>query len=474
MPVLATLRVKLRTCYKSKKMPKLDYEKCLKDNAVRMNLLRHFNNEITRRHANPPADNLNKFSNFQYAAKIAIQKCLILEDKKESKSWMTEEIINLFKKRGQKHRESDEYKRMGREIKKKCTNAHEDYLTEKCKIIEKSYNSNPKVVHQRTREISSKKYYKTTTGCIKDKNGNILFEEQTIKQRWTEYIKELYDDPERDGRLIKFNNDLSGPEITKSEVREAISSMKNGKAVGPDEIPVEVIKALGDSAVDVLHDLANTIYKTGEIPEILQKSVFITIPKKTGVTECENFTTIAIMSHVIKILLKICVLRMKNKIHLEIAEEQYGFQPDKSTRNAIFFLRMLSERAIEMQQDLHICFIDYKKAFDCLKHEMVLKKLQEVGIDDKDLRIIQNLYYEQEVSLRVGNAETETIPIKKGVRQGCVASPDLFNFYQEMIMRVTTNMAGIKVGGININNIRYADDTALIATSQVNLQRWTE
>ena len=61
------------------------------------------------------------------------------------------------------------------------------------------------------------------------------------------------------------------------------------------------------------------------------------------VTECENFRAIAIMSHVIKILLKICVLRMKNKIHPEIAEEQYGFQPDKNTRNAIFFLRILSE-----------------------------------------------------------------------------------------------------------------------------------
>ena len=134
--------------------------------------------------------------------------------------------------------------------------------------------------------------------------------------------------------------------------------MKNVKAVGPDEIPAEV-KALSDSAVNVLHDLANTIYETGKIPEILQKSVFITIPKKIGVTECENFRIIAIMSHAIKILLKICVLRMKNKIHPEIAEEQYGFQQEKSSRNAIFFLTILSERAIEMQQHLHVCFIDY-------------------------------------------------------------------------------------------------------------------
>ena len=137
----------------------------------------------------------------------------------------------------------------------------------------------------------------------------------------------------------------------------------------------------------------------------------------------------------------------------------------------MFFLKILSERAIEMQQDLLVCFIDYKKAFDRLKHEIVLKKLQEVGIDDKDLRIIQNLYYEQEALVRVGNTETETVPLKKGVRQGCVASPDSFNLYHEMIMRVTTNMARIKVEGININNIQYADDTALIATLQVNLQR---
>ena len=68
-----------------------------------------------------------------------------------------------------------------------------------------------------------------------------------------------------------------------------------------------------------------------------------------------------------------------------------------------------------------------------------------MGLDDKDLRIVQNLYYEQEASVRVGNTKTETVPIEKGVRQGCVASPDLFNLYQEMIKRVMANMAGIKV-----------------------------
>ena len=86
-----------------------------------------------------PADNLNKFSNFQHAAKVAIQNFLILEDKKESKSWITEEIINLFEKRRPQLRGSDEYKRISKEIKKKCTKAHENSLKEKCKIVEKLY-----------------------------------------------------------------------------------------------------------------------------------------------------------------------------------------------------------------------------------------------------------------------------------------------------------------------------------------------
>ena len=104
---------------------------------------------------------------------------------------------------------------------------------------------------------------------------------------------------------------------------------------------------------------------------------------------------------------------MKNKIHPEIAEKHYGFQLDKSTRNAIFFRRILSERAIEMQQDLHVCFIDYKKAFDCLNDEIVLKRLREVGIDDKDLKIVQNLYYEQEASIKLGTQKQRQSQSKK-------------------------------------------------------------
>ena len=84
--------------------------------------------------------------------------------------------------------------------------------------------------------------------------------------------------------------------------------------------------------------------------------------------------------------------RVRRKILPEIAEYQFGFMKGRGSRNAIFVLKMLCERAIEVKQDLYITFIDYRKAFDKVKHKDLLKMLQDVGIDNKDLRVIRNLY----------------------------------------------------------------------------------
>ena len=146
---------------------------------------------------------------------------------------------------------------------------------------------------------------------------------------------------------------------------------------------------------------------------------------------------------------------MRKMINFEIAEEQYGFQPDKGTRNAIFILRVLGERTIEVQSPLFICFIDYQKAFDKVKHEAILQQLKSIGIDDKDLRLIQNLYYNQTAAIRSGNSISDPVAIRKGVRQGCVASPDLFNLYQEIIMRGIIDLEGVKVGGVNPQYIPF-------------------
>ena len=176
------------------------------------------------------------------------------------------------------------------------------------------------------------------------------------------------------------------------------------------------------------------------------------------------------MSQITKIVLRVILERIRGKIRREISEEQYGFMQGKGTRNAIYILRMLSERAIEMQRDLFICFIDYEKAFDRVRHEDLIEMLQRIGLDGKDLRLITNLYWEQKAIIEIENNKSNWFEIKRGVRQGCVGSPDLFSFYGENIMREIEEMEGLKVGGKNIDNIRYADDTALVADSKEKLQ----
>ena len=132
---------------------------------------------------------------------------------------------------------------------------------------------------------------------------------------------------------------------------------------------------------------------------------------------------------------------------------------------------MLAERCIEMQKDLYLCFIDYSKAFDKVRHEKLFNILEHLDIDGKDLRVIRNLYWDQSAAVRVGGELSEYTLIKRGVRQGCVMSPDLFNIYSEMILRNLENYPGVKINGENINNIRYADDKVLIADSEENVQR---
>ncbi|GFR71049.1 endonuclease-reverse transcriptase [Elysia marginata] len=123
-----------------------------------------------------------------------------------------------------------------------------------------------------------------------------------------------------------------------------------------------------------------------------------------------------------------------------------------------------------MKKDLYLCFLDYSKAFDRVRHDELYKILNSIDIDGKDLRIVRNLYWDQTAATRIDDEISEYKPTKRGVRQGCVLPPDFFNIYSEMILRNIYDLKGIRIGGVNINNLRYADDTVLFAESESELQ----
>ena len=141
----------------------------------------------------------------------------------------------------------------------------------------------------------------------------------------------------------------------------------------------------------------------------------------------------------------------------------------RGTRNQIANIRWIIKKAREFQKNIYFSFIDYTKAFNCVDHNKLWKIPKEVGIADHLTCLLRNLYAGQEATVRTAHGTTDWFPIGKGVCQGCILSPCLFNFYAEYIMRnagMEKAQAGIKIAGRNINNLRYADDTTLMAESE--------
>ena len=174
-------------------------------------------------------------------------------------------------------------------------------------------------------------------------------------------------------------------------------------------------------------------------------------------------------------MLKILQVRLQQYVNREIPDVQAGFRKGRGTRDQIANIRWIMEKAKEFQKNIYFCFsIDYAKAFDCVDHNKLWKILQEMGIPDHLTCFLRNLYAGQEATVRTGHGTTDQFQIGKEVRQGCILSPCLFNFYAEYITRnagLEKAQAGIKIAGRNINNLRYADDTTLMAESEEELKR---
>ena len=243
------------------------------------------------------------------------------------------------------------------------------------------------------------------------------------------------------------------------------------KASGGDGIPVELFQILKDDAVKVLHSICQQIGKTQQWPQDWKRSVFIPIPKKGNAKECSNSHPIALISHASKVMLKILQASLQQYVNHELPDVQAGFRKGRRTRDQIANIHWIIEKAREFQKN--ICFSNFAKAFDCVDHNKLWQILQEMGIPDHLICLLRNLYAGQEATVKTGHGTTDWFQMGRGVHQGCILSPCLFNLYAEYIMRnagLEDAQAGIKITWRNINNLRYADDTTLKAESEEELK----
>jgi len=233
-------------------------------------------------------------------------------------------------------------------LKRATDNTKKEYLENMCnKIMEFQRIWHYYLMYMKTKELGWKESQGIQNFGIKDSQGNRIVEQSQVLKIWGNYMTELHNRPNRPETLKvepveEVDTDKKGPYILQSEVEKVIKEMRNKKAIGNDDVPVDVLKLLGEGGLKIMTKLINTVYETGEWPKDFTEVTMIALKKKPQASKCSDHRTISLIAHTAKILRR----RIERKIEDVLREDQFGFRRGNGTRDAIGMLRIISERTL--------------------------------------------------------------------------------------------------------------------------------
>ncbi|KAK3519975.1 hypothetical protein QTP70_009631 [Hemibagrus guttatus] len=398
--------------------------------------------------------------------------------RKEDKEtwWWNEEVQDsvqrkrLAKKKWDMDRTEEnrqEYKELQRRVKREVSKAKQKAYDELYTRLDTREGEKDLYRLARQRDGDGKDVQQVRV--IKDRDGRVLTSEESVQRRWKEYFEELMNEEnEREKRVEGVNSvEQKVDKIRKDEVRKALKRMKSGKAVGPDDIPVEVWKCLGEAAVEFLASLFNRVLESERMPEEWRRSVLVPIFKNKGdVQSCSNYRGIKLMSHTMKVWERVVEARLRKVV--EICEQQYGFMPRKSTTDAIFALRILMEKYRDGQRELHCVFVDLEKAYDRVPREELWYCMRKSGVAEKYVRVVQDMYERSRTVVRCAVGQTEEFNVEVGLHQGSALSPFLFAIVMDQLSEEVRQQSPW--------TMMFADDIVICSESreqvEENLERW--
>ena len=180
--------------------------------------------------------------------------------------------------------------------------------------------------------------------------------------------------------------------ITRIEIKNAIKTLKNGKAAGGDDILPEAIKAGGDTSEEVLLNLCNRIWSEEKKPGEWRKGLLIKLPKKGDLRCCKNWRDFMLLNMASKVFCRVILERIKTVLDEKPREEQAGFRAGRSCTDQIVTLQTIVEQSIEWQSSLYINLIDFEKAFDSISRDVLWRLLRHYGMPGTIITIIRVLY----------------------------------------------------------------------------------
>ena len=389
--------------------------------------------------------------------------------------WWNDEVQKVIKTKKEakrdweKHGQQEDKERSQRckkEAKKAVAQAKAQALSEIYEELETP--AGERKIHKiaRSRNKATKDF--THIKQVKDENGSVLCSQEKIKRRWEKYYEKLLN--EENPRVI-FEDGIQHLGVTQNisrrEVKKQLKKMKNGKAIGPDGIPVEAWKSLEEEGIDMLWDLMNKIYQQEVMPEQWRESFIVPIYKEKGdIQDCSNYRGIKLMSHSMKLWERIMDERIREET--SVGEEQFGFMPGRGTMDAVFALRQVMEKYREKQKGLHMVFIDLEKAYDRVPRQEVWRCMREKGTPEKYVRLVQDMYEGAKTKVKSSVGLTGSIPVRVGLHQGSALSPYLFDLVMDVISQEVRDQSPWCM--------MFADDIVICSTDreivEEKLEQW--
>ena len=349
---------------------------------------------------------------------------------------------------------------------------------------------------------------KSSYPSVKSKNGkSVITDPDKILDRWVEHFDEVLNQPsDFDSSVLEDipqweTNHKLDEQPTLAEVEKSIKQLASGKAAGVDGIPPDVYKHGGSTIRMQLLCLYKQCWRQGVIPQDFKDADLVHLYKNKGDSKvCDNHRGISLLSIAGKIYARILLNRLMD--HIQdiglIPESQNGFMPGRSTIDPCFSLRLLQEKCMLQGQDLYLLFIDLTKAFDSVSRTGLWSLLEKIGCPDHFIKIIRSFHDGMKVTVREGNKRAEPFVVTNGTKQGCVLAPTLFSIFFSLMLFTafkntskgidiihrfdrglcqTNNVhfkARTKVTKAKVRDFLYADDCALAASSEDDLQELTD
>ncbi|EYC12231.1 hypothetical protein Y032_0048g1678 [Ancylostoma ceylanicum] len=254
-------------------------------------------------------------------------------------------------------------------------------------------------------------------------------------ERWRQYFEQTFNE-EFPHPPIPFVKRVQGPvlPVTPAEVSEAIRRMKPNKTTGPNDIPADVWKLIGDSGAAWLSKFFNRMLTESQTPEVWQMSTTVPVWKGKGDSAvCSSYRPIRLLCHTMKIFERILDARLRAIV--STTANQCGFVKDCGTIDAIHAARLLVERHREKNRSVHLAFLDLEKAFDRIPRELIWMSLRKHGVSEEYVRWIKLLYQKPSSVVRCSAGTSKRFPVEVGVHQGSVLSPLLFILCVDTITR---------------------------------------